>query len=66
MHLVRLLQSNETISAERYQQELIGVNHVLNGKRPIPANTQRKVILLQENARPDLANQGKNILGLGD
>ncbi len=57
-----LLKPNETITSERYQHQLIDLNHALNENRPIPANKQRKVILLHDNARPHVAKQVKNTL----
>ena len=57
-----LLNSNETVNAERYQQQLMKLNDALKEKRPIPANKQRTVILLHDNARPHVAKQVKNTL----
>lgn len=42
-----LLKPNEIVTPKRYQQQLIDVNHPLNEERPMHANTQRKVVLLQ-------------------
>lgn len=57
-----LLNSNETITAERYEQQLNNLNHALNEKRPIQTTKQRKVILLHDNARPHVAKHVKNAL----
>jgi len=40
------LKSNQTVTAERYQQQLIDLNHVLNQKCQIIVQRKHKVILL--------------------
>lgn len=47
-----LLKPNETITTERYQQQLERLNDNLMQKRPSIASNRRKVILLHDNARP--------------
>jgi len=58
----KLLKSNQTIIAERYQRQLIALNRALHQKRPIIAQRKRKVILLYDNARPYIAKIVKNML----
>lgn len=45
-----LLQQNQTMTAELYQEQLIRVNDALEEKRPFAGSERRKVILLQDNA----------------
>jgi len=40
-----LLKPSQIITAERYQQQLINLNHILNQKYPIIAQRKYKVIL---------------------
>ena len=47
-----LLQSDETVTAQCYQQQLIRVSDVLEEKRSYASKRRRKVILLQDNVRP--------------
>ena len=54
-----LLRQDQTATAELYQQQLIRVNDALEEKRPFIGSGRRKVILLQDNARPYTA---KNIV----
>jgi len=42
-----LLQSDETITADRYQQQLTNLSDALEEKRPFIGQGRRKVILLQ-------------------
>lgn len=50
-----LLQPNETITGERYKQQLNDLNAALMAKRPAIASNRRKVILLHDNAKPHVA-----------
>jgi len=45
-----LLKSDETVSTERYRQQMINLNQALCEKRPKYRKRQRKVILLHDNA----------------
>ena len=51
-----VLQSNETINAERYCRQLKELLKNLNDKRPSLVN-RRGVLLLHDNARPHIAKQ---------
>jgi len=57
-----LLQPNETITAERYQQQLMQLSRALKLKRPLYANRHDKVILQHDNARPHVARIVKETL----
>jgi len=52
MRYCELLKPNQTIIAERYQQQLIDLNRALNQECPIIVQRKRKVISLHDNARP--------------
>lgn len=49
------LQPGETVTAERYCQQLIRVSDALDAKRPYTGKGRRSVLLLQDNARPHTA-----------
>lgn len=57
-----LLQPGETITAERYRQQLIKLHRALNEKRPEINNRHDKVIFHHDNARPHVAVVVKNYL----
>ena len=57
-----LLKPNETITTERYQQQLERLNDNLMQKRPSIASNRRKVILLHDNARSHVAIAVKQTL----
>jgi len=46
-----LLQQDETITADRHQQQLSNLNDALEEKRSFTGQERRKVILLHDNAR---------------
>jgi len=50
-----LLESHQTVTAERYRQQLQRVAEALQQKRPIGGRKRRKVLLLHDNARPHVA-----------
>ena len=50
-----LLQPNETITAESYQQQLMQLSRVLKFKRPQYAKRHDKVIFQHDNVRPHVA-----------
>ena len=61
-----LLRPGEMVTAEHYKQQLIRVSDALEEKRPHNNKGRRKVILLQDNARPQTAKQTlKTITDLG-
>ena len=57
-----LLQPNETITAERYQQQLMQLSRALKFKRPQYAKRHDKVIFQHDNARPHVAKVVKETL----
>jgi len=57
-----LLQLNETITGERYQQQLIQLNRALKQKRPDYAKRHDKMIYQVDNARPHVTKPIKETL----
>lgn len=57
-----LLKPGQTITAERYCEQLIALNCSIKNKRPEWATRHGKVVLLHDNARPHVAKPIKNIL----
>lgn len=57
-----LLQPGETVTANRYQQQLVQLRHQIEIKRPEWMNRHKKLILLHDNARPHVAKSIKNLL----
>lgn len=51
----KLLEQGNTITAERYKQQLYHLNDALKEKRPDYSTKSRKIILLHDNARPHVA-----------
>jgi len=49
-----LLQLGEIITADRYQQQSANLSDTLEEKGPFTGQGRRKVILLHDNARPQL------------
>ena len=56
-----VLKPGETVTGDRYRQQLIKLNQALKRKRPKWGNRTHKVILLHDNARTMLRNQSKHI-----
>ncbi|UYV79912.1 hypothetical protein LAZ67_18001028, partial [Cordylochernes scorpioides] len=57
-----LLQPNETITGERYQQQLMRLSRALKIKHPLYAKRHDKVIYQHDNARPHVAKVVKETL----
>ncbi|UYV79010.1 SETMAR [Cordylochernes scorpioides] len=57
-----LLQPNETITGERYQQQLMRLSQALKIKRPLYTKRHDKVIYQHDNARPHVAKVVKETL----
>ena len=57
-----LLQPNETITAKRYQQQLMQLSRALKFKRPQYAKRHDKVIFQHNNVRPHVAKVVKETL----
>lgn len=57
-----LLQPGQTVTAQRYSQQLRRLKEELIKKRPLVASKQNKVILLHDNARPHVALQTRETL----
>ena len=57
-----LLQPNETITAERYRQQLMQLSRTLKLKRPQYTKRHDKVIFQHDNARPHVAKVVKDTL----
>ena len=56
------MKPNETITAERYQTQLIRLSRALREKRPQYEQRHEKVILQHDNARPHVAKPVKTYL----
>ncbi|UYV80921.1 SETMAR [Cordylochernes scorpioides] len=57
-----LLQPNETITGERYQQQLMRLSRALKFKRPLYGKRHDKVIYQHDDARPHVAKVVKETL----
>ncbi|UYV82194.1 hypothetical protein LAZ67_21001313 [Cordylochernes scorpioides] len=57
-----LLQPNETITGERYKQQLMRLSRALKIKRPLYAKRHDKVIYQHDNVRPHVAKVVKETL----
>lgn len=57
-----LLQPNQTITGDRYQQQLLKLSGALTEKRPEWHNRHGKVLFLHDNARPHVSKQVKETL----
>lgn len=57
-----LLDTDQAISEERYQQQLIHLNKALEQKRPYIGQGTRQVILQQDNVRPHAIKAMKDVI----
>ena len=57
-----LLRPGETVTGDRYRQQLIKLNQALKRKRPECGNRTHKVIFLHDNARPHVIKPVKTYL----
>ena len=57
-----LFQPGETVTANRYVQQLINLSNELNVKRPEWINRHERVILLHDNARPHVSKAVIDVL----
>lgn len=61
-----LLDPGETVTSERYSNQLIKLNDKIKELRSFSGHSERKIMLLHDNARPHIASYTKNtILELG-
>ena len=61
-----LLETNQTVTADLYSQQLTRLNRALESKWPFNGKGKRKVILLHDNAKPHVAKTTqKKIENLG-
>ena len=58
----RLLKPGETVTGDRYRQQLIKLNQALKRKRPEWGNRTHKVFFPHDNARPYVAKPVKTYL----
>jgi len=64
--VLRVVTTVETITADRYQQQLINLSDALKEKRPVTGQGRRKVILLHDNIRSYVAKATQDhIFALG-
>ena len=57
-----LLKSDQTVTGDLYQEQIIRLSRALHGKRPEYVTRQHKVILLHDNARPHVTKLVKETL----
>ena len=57
-----VLKPGETVTADRYQQQLLNLSDAIEEKRPFSAQKTRKMILLHDNARPHAAVNTKQLV----
>ena len=57
-----LLKSGETVTSQRYSDQLMKLDEKIKELRPQKGHSARKVILLHDNARPHVAKATKNVI----
>lgn len=57
-----LLEPSQTITVDRYRQQLMELSQALREKQPEYAKTHEKVIFQHDNAQPHVVNTVKETL----
>lgn len=57
-----ILENRQTVTADLYSQQLMQLNQALDENRPYSGKGRRKVVILQDNARPHIAKKTQDTL----